>query len=218
MRQGASFSLDDPRPIKREAPYTYYLPSEQRLAAIAVGDQVQLLFRSAAPDPKYAVERMWVLVQLVSDDDLAGKLLSEPFDMPGLKRGERVAFQRHHVISVIFADKEKSDRLVEAPQRDYWERCIVDRCVLDDAVPVGFIYREAPGPMPEGDRDQDSGWRIRGDARGVEAKDVDERQTAYVAVGAVLNRDDSWLSLIDEPVGSAFLRNFETGSYDRQND
>lgn len=148
MRQGASFSLDDPRPIKREAPYTYYLPSEQRLAAITVGDQVQLLFRSAAPNPKYAVERMWVLVQLVSDDDLAGKLLSEPFDMPGLKRGERVAFQRHHVISVIFADKEKSDRLVEAPQRDYWERCIVAACLMTLSRSVSFIAKR-PDQCPK---------------------------------------------------------------------
>lgn len=218
MERGSSFTLDDPRPIKREAPYTYYLPSVQRLAVIEVGDEVQLLFRSTASDPKYDVERMWVVVQLVSEDSLVGKLLNKPFDMPGLKKGERVRFQRHHAISVLFRDKEKSNRIVESPQRDYWERCMVDRCVLDDAVPVGFIYREAPEPMREGDKYPDSGWRIRGDARGVSPEDVDDRKSAYVAVGAVFNRDDSWLPLIDEPVGSAFLRNLRTGNYDRQDD
>jgi hypothetical protein len=41
-----------------------------------------------------------------------------------------------------------------------------------------------------------------------------ERGAAYVALGAVLNRDDSWLELIDAPIGSAFMRDFETGAYE----
>ena len=30
----------------------------------------------------------------------------------------------------------------------------------------------------------------------------------------MLNRDDSWLELIDAPVGSAYMRDFDAGRYD----
>lgn len=60
-----------------------------------------------------------------------------------------------------------------------------------------------------GDRFPDSGWRIRGDMRA----GLGKRKAAYVALGAVLNRDDSWLHLIDEPIGARFEKDFETGRF-----
>ncbi|WP_423603110.1 immunity protein Imm33 domain-containing protein [Sphingomonas sp. MS122] len=60
----------------------------------------------------------------------------------------------------------------------------------------------------------DSGWRIRGDYRNISDTEVDEREAAYVALGAVLNRDDSWIRLIDEPVGARFIRNWETDAFE----
>lgn len=213
-----AYVLDDPRPIARSAPYTYFLPSAERLAAIEPGDLVQLLFRSLALSPKYAVERMWVLVQLVAGDGLVGVLESTPFDMPGLEKGERVRFERHHSISVTYKDASKEDRIPHPRRREYWERCLVDQCVLDEDVPVGFLYREVPESIREGDKYPDSGWRIRGDARGITPEDLDARKCTFVALGAVLNRDDTWLSLIDEPIGSRFVRNFATSTFEPQSD
>ena len=65
----------------------------------------------------------------------------------------------------------------------------------------------------EGDRFPDSGWRIRADARGKSAEDFDSDEIAYVAIGAVLNKDDSWLQLIDEPMGARFEKDLETGLF-----
>jgi hypothetical protein len=43
--------------------------------------------------------------------------------------------------------------------------------------------------------------------------EINERKVAYVALGAVLNRDDSWIGWIDAPVGTALMRDFETNTY-----
>ena len=98
-------------------------------------------------------------------------------------------------------------------QREYWARCMVDQCVLDRELKVGYIYREAPDMTKEGDKFPDSGWRIRGDTRGTLVEQLRSRKAAYVALGAVLNSDDSWLHLIDEPVGARFEKDFEKGVF-----
>lgn len=38
------YTLDDPRPIAEGAPYTFYLPSTEEIAAVGPGDLVKLLF------------------------------------------------------------------------------------------------------------------------------------------------------------------------------
>jgi hypothetical protein len=65
----------------------------------------------------------------------------------------------------------------------------------------------------EDDRFPDSGWRIRGDPRGASVEQLGSREVAYIALGAVLNRDDTWLHLIDEPVGARFEKDFERGIF-----
>ena len=89
----------------------------------------------------------------------------------------------------------------------------MDQCVLDSELKVGYLYREAPDMTYEGDKSPDSGWRIRRDTRGPLIEQLGSRKVAYVALGAVLNRDDSWLHLIDEPVGARFEKDFEKGVF-----
>ena len=64
------------------------------------------------------------------------------------------------------------------------------------------------------DKFPDSGWRIRGDMRGIDLENLNSRKIAYVALGAVLNRDDSWVHLIDEPYGARFEKNYEAGIFE----
>jgi hypothetical protein len=207
-----TYELIDPRPNASEAPYTFFLPSPERLNAIGVGDTVKAIFRSNPPSEKWDAERMWVLVEKTDGDWLEGALDSAPSDMPHLVAGTRIRLPRSYVIAVIFQDAERVHDLPD--HREYWERCFVDQCVLD-GVPVGYLYREQPDPSEDGGTYQDSGWRIRGDMRGLSDDELAQRDVVFVAIGAVLNRDDTWLHLIDKPVGVAFEKDFNTGAFNQ---
>lgn len=206
------YTIEDPRPIAASAPYTFELPSENELLAVAPGDLVKLMFRSI-PAGQWDVERMWVIVTAADGASLTGTLDNHPDDMPQIKAGDRVSFDRGQIIDIMWGE----DRAVSPPsapgRRDYWDRCFVDNAILDGLRKAEFLYREEPEPPREEDKYPDSGWRIESDPP--EAFDVESGDPpfSYVALGAVLNRDDSWLHLIDEPVGSAFERDPTTGRF-----
>ena len=201
------YTLDDPRPMAKESPYTFFLPSQIELDNVAVGDDVKLIFRGHPKSRKYGAERMWVQVTSISQTMLEGTLKNQPWDLPQIRSGDSVRFQQFHIAA--------ADKPVEGVPgvREYWERCLVDKCVTDDRVPVHLLYREEPDMAQEGDEYPDSGWRIRGDYRGLAEAEIDARPVEYVALGAVLNADDSWLHLIDQPVGARFIRDFTTGKF-----
>jgi hypothetical protein len=207
------YRIEDPRPIAAAAPYTFYLPSENELLSVVPGDLVKITFESIPPSAEWGAERMWVIVTGVDGDVLTGTLDNEPADIPQLKPGDVVRFQRGHIIDIDWAD----DRAIPPPpapeRRWYWERCFVDDQILDARLKVEYLYREEPGPPAEDDAYPDSGWRFRCDTRGLTDAEYDSPSVSYIAVGKVLNADDSWLHLIDAPVGSAFLRNWETGEF-----
>lgn len=194
------------------APYTFLIPHDVETAALRAGDLVKLRFEWDAPIEKYEAERMWVIVRSVGPDMIAGDLDNNPYEKGKMEAGERVLFHRDNILSIQWADPPPDIDM--PPSREYWDRCFVEDCVLDGTEPVGFLYREEPLPKDEGEKFPDSGWRIRG-RQGIATKEeMDARTYSFVALGAVLNMDDSWLHLIDSPVGAGFLRNFETGAYD----
>ncbi len=205
------YKLSDPRITAAESPYTFFLPSAAEIAAVAKGDCAKIIFEYRHPTEEWPAERMWVLVDRVDGDSLTGTLDNIPDEPTStLQLGEPVRFERHHIVAIGWAAPDQA--LPPVPHREYWERCLVDTCVLDGTEPVEFLYREAP-ESGEAERHPDSGWRIRGRMGDATDADIEAREADYVAVGAVLNRDDSWLHLIDSPAGSAFMRDFETGAY-----
>jgi hypothetical protein len=201
-----SFEVDDPRPIAAEAPYTYFLPSDEQLAAIEPGDEVKVIIRSIPAARKWDAERMWVDVKEVDGETLAGVLDNVPSDIPQLRVGDVLRFPRTAVIDILWDKNRSSPPPAPSDRREYWERCMVDDCVLGGRSPAYYIYREVPDLSDPDDKYPDSGWRVRGTDQGIAEDQTMGRSPQYVAIGAVLNRDDSWLELIDSPVGSRFIR------------
>lgn len=196
--------------VKKAAPYSYYLPSSMEIEALQIDDRAKLIFRSLPAGREWEAERMWVKITERTASTFYGVLESTPSDMPQLKIGHVVKFEAYHII-----DYESNLDIPRPPsKRWFWERCMVDNCVLDEGVPVYYIYREEPDLDKEGDTEPDSGWRIRGDYRNLEDEAFAVRKASYIAIAKVFNQDDSWLPLIDSPIGSAFIRNFETGVYE----
>ncbi|MBS7702685.1 immunity protein Imm33 domain-containing protein [Chelatococcus asaccharovorans] len=204
------YALMDPRERAAEAPYTFFLPSSVELAAISPGDLVKLIFEHAPPSEN--IERMWVTVEEVQGEALQGKLANEPYEeASSVHLGDSVAFERYQVVDIIWRDPAGKPQPEE--RREFWDRCLVDACVLDGSEPVEYLCREEPNMGREGDSFPDSGWRIRGRFGDASDEEVQARKAQYVALGAVLNADDSWLHLIDAPIGSRLMRDFESGDY-----
>ncbi|MGY2732581.1 immunity protein Imm33 domain-containing protein [Sphingomonas sp. UYP23] len=208
-----SYTIDDPRPIAEEARYTFRIPTENQLLALQAGDLVKLIFRSHPRGWEWDAERMWVTLTSAEGDALVGTLDNVPFDMPQLRIGASISFQRCDIIDVQWNADRTASPPPPDPGREYWDRCLVDACVVAGTSPVGYLYREEPDLGQASDTFPDSGWRIRGTDAAISVDERNGDSPNYVALGAVLNRDDSWLALIDAPVGSRFVRDLDRGTF-----
>lgn len=209
MSEERPFRLANGEALAAKAPYTFFIPTRAEREAIVPGVLVKLVFEYLWDSRKLNGERMWVRVTHVDGAEMTGLLDNRPYE-EGLEEGMVVNFSPANAVEIEWGGAPHP----EAPApRQFWERCFVDECVVEGAVPVGFLYREEPDLEGSDEKYPDSGWRIRGRETGDPGDDLDSRKIAYVALGAVLNEDDSILPLLDAPVGSAFLRDFDSGEY-----
>ena len=136
--------------------------------------------------------------------------------MPQIRLGDRVEFERKYIIDFQIANPERITKeqfkLLPAERREYGDRCFVDDCVIYASVPVSHVYREEPRKKKPDEQFIDSGWRICGDQN---HPDYIAGKASYVALGLVLNKDDSWVALIDEPIGSRYRRDFSGSKFIR---
>lgn len=200
-----SWYLEDADPIAAENPYTFYKPSREIISLIGPGEVVKLIFRIHSDDPRApSGERMWVMVdERLPDGSFRGRLNNSPRHIADLKLDDQIRFDACHVIDT---ERYDNDNL---PQR-YSQRCFVSKRILDDGRRVGYCYRESPEAA------DDSGWCFTAHDES-EAYLSQSSNVAYVAIGRVLNIDDSFLALLDNPIGSAFIRNSLTGQFEPEN-
>lgn len=198
-----TWHLDNVREIAKENPYTFYVPSEQLLVLIEVGDLVKLMFVNDLADEssQYRAERMWVQVCQINGHHFVGVLDNTPYEMHQLKAGDEICFEKQHIMSVY--DK---DDPVPSVTNQYWDRCWTTKAILDGQADIGFIYRGEPTPKRDKDEYADSGWQILSGDESDEYMD-DPKTIQYIALGRLLNIDDGFIHLLDSDIGSAFIKN-----------
>lgn len=197
-----SWYLEDADPIAANNPYTFYKPSREIIAKVRPGEVVKLIFGFSSDEPDAPrAERMWVLVdECLTDGRFRGRLDNEPRHIQDLKPDDTVWFQPCNIIAT---EHDEHDNLVER----YVKRCFVTMRVLEDGLKVGYLYREEP------DTDNDSGWRITANDESDEYMS-DSDNIAFVSLGAVLSKDDSFRDLLGAPNGCAYVRNPLTGEFE----
>lgn len=197
-----SWRLDDAAIIAAENPYTFYKPSAEAIALLRPGNLVKLIFAFESDDPAAPhAERMWVKITRIDGERFHGTLDNDPRYIRDLKDTDPIEFDARHIIQTDVADPHGD------PTARYWPRCFVTNRVLRDGVRVGYLYREAP------DSKDDSGWRIMVGDESDEYMD-DSENIAYVSLGAVLRKDDSFRDLLDTPAPCAYWRDAATGRFD----
>jgi hypothetical protein len=199
--QNQPWWLTDAAQSQREYPYTFYKPSKENISKLVVGSQVKLIFEFDNPEAEGpSAERMWVTVTEIDGERFQGELDNEPMHLKALKLGDPVKFESRHIINTNI--DEAGPSIVSK----YRPRCFVTAKVLYDGGTVGYIYREEP------EEEDDSGWRIAAGNESDEYMD-DAENIFYVSLGAVLNRDDSFVHLLDCVPGSAFERDLQSGQF-----
>lgn len=205
----ASWHLGDPSDLRTSAKYTFSFPSAKSLAKLGVGNSVKLMFEFEPAVEGYSTERMWVLVHSRNEaGQFTGTLQNTPDFIKDLKQGEIVTFEEKHIIGDDLPADEDDDDIVSR----YYPRCLVTRRVLYDGAKVTCLYREVPDARGQGPVAGDSGWRLLAGDETPEYM-ADPENVFYVSLGAVLNRDDRFVHLLDNPIGSEFEFDESIGAF-----
>ena len=189
--------LDDIIEHAKGFKYTFYVPPNSVIDRLGHGNEVRLRFNIINPVSKGPeAERMWVGITERDGNNFTGLLTNEPQYIGDLKLGDKIHFQTKNIMD---SDLQSDDQdLVEK----YIHRCFVSNKVLHQKEKVKYLYRnESKGEWK--DEIFDSGWVIMSGEESQEYID-DHKNLSVVSLGAVLNIDDSILSVLEEPVGSEF--------------
>lgn len=186
-----TWTLEDVSGRAIEAPYTFYLPSAELIAQLQAGDLIKLIFQCETEnDQGCTAERMWVEIITRDGDQFLGRLDNTPRFIPDLHLHDEIAFSSCHIIQ-----SQKDDPIPSLADK-YTERCFVTSAVLQDRRPVNMLYREALDA--EDIERRFSGWSLVAGDETDEYCD-DAKNWHFVSLGAVLNIDDKFRSLIDLP-------------------
>jgi hypothetical protein len=199
-----SWSLVDCEKLAKENKYTFYKPSRNITNQLKVGNLVKLNFQFDSTNEQDPLgERMWVIITEKTESKFKGKLDNNPFYMSELYYQDIIEFEHKHIIDHDLEIYEPN--LVDK----YHKRCYVNNQILYEGELVNYLYREEPLDDDEDKEYIDSGWCL------MTGNETDEYMNnnnnfSYVSLGAVLSRDESFIEVLDDEIGSHYNRNNES--------
>lgn len=199
-----SWSLVDCEKLAKENKYTFYKPSRNITNQLKVGNLVKLNFQFDSTNEQDPLgERMWVIITEKTESKFKGKLDNNPFYMSELYYQDIIEFEHKHIIDHDLEIYEPN--LVDK----YHKRCYVNNQILYEGELVNYLYREEPLDDDEDKEYIDSRWCL------MTGNETDEyinnnNNFSYVSLGAVLSRDQSFIEVLDDEIGSHYNRNNES--------
>jgi hypothetical protein len=190
-----TWQLEDVSDRTIDAKYTYYLPSEEALELLSVGDAVKIVFHCDVENDKgWNAERMWVQITRIGGGQYEGFLDNDPYYIPDIKAGDLVQFQSKHIIQMSIDDP------IPNTVDQYILRCYVTDSILNMNKKVSRLNREEP----EEDEQDYSGWTFLSEEDSEEYLN-DSKNWHYVSLGAVLNRDNRFIDLLESEFDSEYV-------------
>ena len=202
-----SWKLDNAKDVQKEFPYTFYKPSEEIISKLKVGDIVKLIFSFESDEPNVPrAERMWVIIQSINSESYVGTLDNDPYHIKDIKAGDRVDFRKEHIIDFDTIEdlgiEDTNADIIES----YFKKCFVSNQIMNEGFKVGRLYKEKP------EDEDDTGWVLLSNYESQEYMD-DSSNMQFIAIGKILNIDDSFIHLLNEPIDSEFERDAVTNSF-----
>lgn len=171
------------------------------LDALEVGDIVKIIFVGTGRDQD-DIERMWVEVTLLEGDQITGNLANEPFGLRSIKLGDEIQFQRSDIIDL---EKYRFEDSRPIANDLFFARCYADPDLINGDEKPRLFYREAPID-DDSDAYKDTGWRFCGASAATQDSKLDMSKAQRIAIGVLLNQDDSYLELLGSDVGTRCFR------------
>ena len=85
-------------------PYTFYIPSEEVLKKLTIGDIVKLRFARESEDNDVAGEKMWVEITERNGESFKGLLTNQPVQLNSLMIGQEIIFKAEHICDTDYSD------------------------------------------------------------------------------------------------------------------
>lgn len=182
-------------------PYTYYIPSKWVIGKLEIGHKVKLLFEGKTYDGEAQIEKMWVEITEQANGVYKGNLLDQPVMLEGLFRGTQVTFEVEHII-----DTELQDNTLKKWDYYFDNRILVSQDVLDRKEYNIFVKSKVSKAI-EG-KLIDTGCIV---LSGYENKEYleDVNNFQFIAIGVILNIDNSILKYVDKNPRSLYIRDKE---------